>query len=84
MYNIVYKNYTTYMVLGTSVNLLSEELDIGRNTIAEVGNSYHYLGPKLLNISSAIFVYQNIFKREITNEEFSQIMIDNNLISGAV
>lgn len=81
---IVYKDYVTFTVLGQEINLFSEDLDTGRNTIAEIDNRYHYLGSEPVTISSAIFAWQEVFGRDLSGEELKQTLIDNKLLSEAV
>jgi hypothetical protein len=81
---IVYKNYVNFSVLNKEVILYSEELDAGRNTIAEIDNKLHYLGGEYPTISTAIFVWQEFFGRDLSNEELHQTMVDNNLLSEAI
>ena len=81
---IVYKDYVTFTVLGKEINLISEELCAGRNTVAEVDNNYHYMGNEYPTISTAIFVWQEVNGRDLSNEELRQAMVDNNLLSQAI
>ena len=78
---IVYKDYLVFSILGEEVNLISDETDYGRNTVAEVSDSYHYLGNEYPNIAAAILVWQDIHGRELTSEELRQVLIVNNLMS---
>lgn len=80
---LVYKNYETFLVLGKEILLFSEELQHTRNTVAEVDGKYHYLGNEPSNIGSAIFAWQEINGRDLTNEELKQVLNDNNLLSQA-
>ena len=80
----MYKDYVTFVVMGEKINLISDELDSGLNTVAEINNKYHYLGHEFPTISSAIFAWQETNGRDLTNEELRQVMIDNNLISAAI
>jgi hypothetical protein len=81
---IVYKDYVTFTVLGKEILLFSEELCTGRNTVAEIDNQYHYLGNEYPTISAAIFAWQEVNGRDLTNEELSQVMKDNKLNSEAI
>jgi hypothetical protein len=81
---IVYKDYVTFTVLGKEINLMSEELDTGRNTVAEIDDQFHYMGNEYPTISTAIFVWQEVNGRDLSNEELRQAMVDNNLLSQAI
>lgn len=81
---IVYKDYVTFTVLGEEIHLISDELDHGRNTVAEIKNRYHYLGNEYPTISTAIFAWQETNGRDLTSEELRQVMVDNHLLSEAI
>jgi hypothetical protein len=81
---IVYKNYVTFTVMGKEINLMSEDLEHYRNTVAEVDGQYHYMGPEGNSIATAIFAWQEVNGMELTNEELKQTMIDNHLISQGI
>lgn len=81
---IEYKSYVTFTVMGQVINLISDELDLGRNTIAEINDNYHYMGDEYPTVSTAIFAWQEVNGRDLTNEELSQVLKDNQLISEAI
>ena len=81
---IVYKNYTTFLVLGKEINLSSEVVERTRNTVAEVDDKYYYLGNEPSNVATAIFAWQDIIGRVLTEEEFKQVLIENNILSQAI
>ena len=81
---IVYKDYVTFTVLGQEVNLISSETDYGTSTVAEVNERYHYLGNEPPSVLAAVWAWQKINGRELTNEELNQVMTDNHLISAAI
>jgi hypothetical protein len=83
-YMIVRNDCKTFIVLGQEVYLYSEELESGRSTVAEINGYFHYLDTEYPTISSAIFTWQDVNKRELTNEELRQVMIDNHLMSAAI
>lgn len=81
---IEYKDCVTFTVLGTKIVLISDETSHGRNTVAEINNQLYYLGDELPNIYSAVITWQEVNKRDLTQQELDQIMDDNKLISSAV
>lgn len=81
---IVYKDYATFSILGTEINLISEELYSGRNTVAEMNDAFHFVGNEYPTISTAIFLWQEINGRDLSSEELRQTMKDNNFLSEAV
>lgn len=81
---IVYKNYATFQVLGKEINLISEDLGYGYNTVAEVNDRIHYLGNEFPSISAAIFAWQEINGRDLTDEELRLVLHENHLLSDAI
>jgi len=75
---IIYKNYTTYLILNIEVNITSESFSFFRNTVAEINGNFYYLGSEPDNIESAIWAWQEYFNKELTSSELNQILIDNN------
>lgn len=73
---IVYKDYVSFNILGQEINLISDETDYGRNTVAEINNSYHYLGDELPSIVGAVVAWQEVNGRDLTDEEMNQVMKD--------
>lgn len=81
---IVYKDYVTFIILGEEINLISSETAYGRSTIAEINDEYHYLDNELPSIAAAVFAWQELNDRDLSNEKLSQVMEDNKLISQAI
>lgn len=81
---ILYKNYITFSVMNKEINLISEELSTGRNTVAEIDNNFYYMGAEYPSISAAIFAWQETGGHELSNDELRQVLIDNRLLSAAV
>jgi len=81
---IVYKDYVTFTILGEEINLISSETAYGRSTVAEISGDYHYLDNELPTIAAAVFAWQELNNRDLSNEELSQVMQDNKLISQAI
>lgn len=81
---IVRKDCMTFIIMGEEVDLFCDETSYGRNTVAKIGNYYHYLGDENSSIATAIFAWQELYERELTEDELRQIMIDNNLISQGI
>lgn len=77
---IIYKDYITFKFKDDDVNLISQEVDTGINTVAEINDRYYYLGHELPTISSAIYAWQQVTGVELTDEEFRQVLIDNGFI----
>ncbi len=80
----VYKDLVSFVVLGDTISLISDETSHGRNTVAEINDHYHYLGDEFPSIATAIFAWQEVNGRDLTNEELRQVMVDNHLISEGI
>lgn len=78
---IVYKDYTTFTVLGEEIGLISSETAYGRSTVAEIDDQFYYLDGELPTVASAIMAWQELNNRDLTNEEIIQVMEDNQAIS---
>lgn len=81
---IVYKDYIVFNVMGQEINLISDEIYCGRNTVIEVNDQYHYVGSEPPTIATAIFAWQRLNNQKLTTEELKQVMLDNHLISEAI
>lgn len=81
---LVYKDYATFTVMGEIINLISDETSHGINTVADFSDRYHYMGNEYPTISTAIFAWQEIYRRDLTGEELRQVMLDNHLTSEAI
>lgn len=77
---IIYKKYMTFQVLGQDINIISDETDNGRNTIAEMSNQYYYLGDEAPNLMTAIFAWQEVNGRSLSEKETHQVMTDNGFV----
>jgi hypothetical protein len=73
----------TFIIMGQTITLVSDEGAYGLNTIADMGDFNHYMGNEYPTISTAIFAWQEVNSRLLTNQELHQVMIDNLIIEGA-
>lgn len=81
---IVHKDYATFSILGQDINIFSEDLGHVRNTVAEIEGNFHYLGDEVPNVGSAVFAWQDVYGRDLTEDELRQVLVDNRLISQAI
>lgn len=81
---IVRNDCVSFRILGQKINLYSEDLGYTLNTVADMGDHFHYLGNELPNVLAAVFAWQEVNGRDLTNEELRQVMTDNQLISEAI
>lgn len=77
---IVYEDYVTFMVMGKKVILITEDMFHSYNTVAEIDDEFHYLGNEPPTIASAIFAWQEMNDRYLTEDELRQVMTDNHLL----
>jgi hypothetical protein len=81
---IVYKNYQVFNLLGEELNIISDETVYGRNTVVEINNIYHHMGDEFPGVAAAIYAWQEVNGRDLTNEELHLILEDNKLLSKAI
>jgi len=81
---IVYKNYQVFTILGEEVNIISDETEHGRNTVVEINKIFHHMGDEFPGVAAAIYAWQEVNGRDLTNEELHQILEDNKLLSKAI
>lgn len=81
---IVHNDCVSFKIQGQKINLYSEEMGYGLNTVADMGTHFHYLGNESPNILAAVFAWQEVNGRDLTNEELHRAMVDNHLISEAI
>ena len=76
----MYKDYITFTIMDQKIHLISDECYFGRNTVAEINFQYYYLGGEIPNIAAAIFIWQEINKKELDTQELRQVMIVNKIL----
>lgn len=81
---IIFKDYKTFSVLGSEINIIHDYKANCAISVAEINDKIYYLGSEGSGISAAVFAWQNINGRDLTSEEFRQVLVDNNLISDAI
>jgi hypothetical protein len=69
----------TFQVLKLPINLYSEELSHGRNTVAELDGKFYYLGVDPPTLTAAIWAWQEVQGRLLTLEELKEVMIENSI-----
>lgn len=80
---IVYKNYQAFNLLGEEIVIISDETAYGRNTVVEIDRVLHHMGDEFPGVAAAIYAWQEVNGRDLTNEELHQILEDNSLLSKA-
>jgi hypothetical protein len=81
---LVYKDYIAFKILGEEINIISDETAYGRNTVVEINKVFHYMGEEFPGVAAAIYAWQEVNGRDLTNEELHQIMADNNFLSQGI
>lgn len=71
---ILYKNYFTFNISNDEVNLISDETEYGRNTVAEINDIYYFLGNVEPNILQAINAWQKIYNKILTPQQKTKII----------
>ena len=71
---IVQKDCISIKIKGTIVDLYTEEMDLGLNTVAEIDGKYHYLGDVVSNVAVAIYVWQFHNERVLSTEEVLRVL----------
>lgn len=77
---IIYHKCSTFQVLDSAIHLYSEELQHGYSTIAEIGDKLFHLGNEVANISTAIFAWEYVNNRLLTQEELRQVLTENKVL----
>ena len=65
--------------MGQEINLIFGETDYGNNIVAEIGDKYYYLGDTICNLDAAIIAWRQANGRELTSDEFKQVVVDNEI-----
>jgi len=84
MTEILLKDYFTFSIFTEEVNLFSKEFEYGTSTVAEVKDTFHYLGNVPATISTAIVIWQELNKKTLNDDELKQVLRENHLISEAI
>jgi len=72
----------TFIVMGQSITLISDECAHGLNTVADMGDFMFHMGNEYPTISTAIFAWQEVNNKMLSTQELRQVMIDNGIIEG--
>ena len=81
---VVWKDCLAFKIMGKTIHLYSGETSYGLSTVADMDNHFYYLGGKAADITSAIFAWEAVNGRTLTDEEKHQSLIDNYLMSEAI
>jgi hypothetical protein len=84
IFMLEYEAGLIFNILGTTIALYSEELDVGINTVANIGDDYFYLGNQPPNIETVVRLWEQLNNRSLTQQELDKVMSDNNLKSQAI
>jgi hypothetical protein len=75
--DILYRDYTTFNVLGEELNIFSSETEYGRSTVVELNGEFYYLGDEPADLETALFAWQDMHNKTLTLEEFEEIINTN-------
>lgn len=79
-----YNTTIAYHVIGLKIELFSDHTAYGWSTIAEVNNEYYRLGDRLINLQTAVHVWELINDKKLSDEEIELVAIENGLKSQAI
>lgn len=79
-----YNTTIAYHVMGLKIELFSDQTAYGWSAIAEVNNEYYRLGDRLINLQTAVHVWELINNKKLSPEEVELIAIENGLRSQAI
>ncbi len=74
---ILYSDCIPFIIAGQEVNLISDITDYGMITIAEIDGTYLNMWLEPANLSTAIFAFQELNNRELTDQELKQTLDQN-------
>lgn len=77
---IVYKDYVSFKILGSEVNLITENFDHGLHTVAEIGSRYYHLGNEPCNLTAAVIAWQRAKNTILSGEEIDLILLENKIV----
>lgn len=78
---LVYKDYTTYKILDTVINVTSSDTDYGLCMIGEIDDEYYYLDTEASELIATVLLWQSMNNRDLTNDEMLQVIEDNKIPS---
>jgi hypothetical protein len=70
-------DFVSFFILGQEVNIISDETELGINTVAELNDQFYYLGDQPPDILSAIYAYQKVNNLILTSDEFQKVLEEN-------
>lgn len=71
-----------FHVIDCSIELASSDTSYGWKTIGIIGGQTHYLGDELINLETALNLYQSINNRMLSKEEVQYVVDENTLKLG--
>jgi hypothetical protein len=81
---LIYQDCVVFNILGLPIYLISNETAYGQQTVAEIHDTYHYLGAQPWTLDTAIHLYERLHQRKLNAEELTQVLRDNNFVSGGI
>lgn len=73
----LYHAGVSFKIAGEIVHLYCEQVPYGYSTVAEVDDKIYYLGSELPNLTTAVFAWEYIRGRQLTQEELRQVLTDH-------
>ena len=74
---VIYNDEISFNILGKKINLISEEINEIKYTVANYEKKYFHLGNTSPDINAAIKFYEIFFQHNLSKKEISKILEDN-------
>ena len=75
--DLLYKDCITFNILGDELNIFCNNTDYGRSTVAELNDQFYYLGDKPVDLTSALFAWENLLGKILSPTELEEITKNN-------
>lgn len=80
-YTILFNACNSYKIKEDEISIISDLTCYGRNTVAQINKeTFHHLGDEIPGIAAAIYAWQEHYKKDLSIDELSFIMKENNII----
>lgn len=76
--DILYRDYITFKILDDIVDVISDETDYGRSTVAMInGIDFYYVGDEPPTLETVLFAWQDLNEILLSEEQFETILKQN-------
>lgn len=74
---LVYKDYITFNILGTFIDLISCDVNSSTYVVAAMGNKFYYLGTEIPDLAAATYAWLKFTGKTLSDEDKQKIYSDN-------